>query len=90
MSEGTRNKRETRVGSLRERFQSTICMIAKTIWQDYKDFTLEVSVILQNDRVYGRGKKSDIPYYLVQQIRYPKKPWYPLRFRGMVLVNRLL
>ena len=90
LSEGTRNERETRAGSLRERFESNIRMIAKTIWQDYKDFTLEVSVILQNDRVYGRGKKSDIPYYLVQQIRYSKKPWHPLQFRGLVLPNRLL
>ena len=31
MSEGTRNKKETRVGSLIERFESTIHMIEKTV-----------------------------------------------------------
>ena len=36
-------------------------MIKKTVWQDEKDFTLEVPVNLQNDRVYGEEKKSDIP-----------------------------
>ena len=36
-------------------------MIDKTVLQDEKDFTLEVSVNLQNDRVYGKGKKFDIP-----------------------------
>ena len=36
-------------------------MIDKTVWQDEKDFTLDVSVNLQDDRVYGKGKKSDVP-----------------------------
>ena len=31
------------------------------VWQDGKDFTLEVTVNLQNDRVYAKGKKTDIP-----------------------------
>ena len=48
-------------GSVTERFESNIHMIAKTVWQDEKDFTLEVPVNLQNDCVYGKGKKSDIP-----------------------------
>ena len=36
-------------------------MIEKTVWQDGKDFTLDVPVNLQNDRVYGKGTKSDVP-----------------------------
>ena len=36
-------------------------MNEKTVWEDEKDFTLEVPADLQNDRVYGKGKKSDIP-----------------------------
>ena len=36
-------------------------MIKITVWQDEKDFTLEIPVNLQDDRVYGKGKKSDIP-----------------------------
>ena len=36
-------------------------MIEKTVWQDEKDFTLEVPVNLQNNCVYGKRKISDIP-----------------------------
>ena len=35
-------------------------MTEKTVWQDEKDFTLDVPVNLQNDRVYGKGKESDV------------------------------
>ena len=35
-------------------------MIEKAFEQDEKDFTLEVPVDLQNDRIYGEGKKSHI------------------------------
>ena len=36
-------------------------MVRKTVWQDEKYFTFEVPVNLQDDGVYGKGKKSDIP-----------------------------
>ena len=61
MSEETRNRRETRACSLRERFESNIRMMEKTVLQDEKYFTLEVPVNLQNDRLYDKGKKSNIP-----------------------------
>ena len=61
VSERTQNRGESNVVSLRERFESNISMIEKMVWQDEKDFTLEVFVNLQNDRVYGKGKKSDTP-----------------------------
>ena len=61
MSEGSWNRRETRAGSLRERFESNIRMIEKTVWQDEKNFSPERPVNLQNDRTYAKGKKSDIP-----------------------------
>ena len=64
MSEGTRNRRETRAVFLRERFESNISLIEKTIWQGEKDFTLEIPVNLQNDRVYG--KISLMKIYLVR------------------------
>ena len=61
MSEGNQNRRNTSADSFKKRFGSNnIQMIQKRIWQDEKDFTLEVPVNLQNDRVYGKGKKSDI------------------------------
>ena len=60
-SEATRNRRETGVGSLTERLdKSEDRVIKKIVWQDYNDFTLHVSINLQNDRVYGKGKKSDV------------------------------
>ena len=46
-SEGTRNRRETRAGPLRERSESNMRMIEKTVWQDEKDFILEVLVNLR-------------------------------------------
>ena len=61
MSEGNLNRRKTPAGLLRERFESNIHMIQKSVEQDEKDFTLEVPVSLQSVRVYGKGKKSDIP-----------------------------
>ena len=60
MNKESRNRRENGAGSLRERFESNICMIEKRVWQNKKDFTLEVPVNLQNDCVYSKGKKSDI------------------------------
>ena len=48
-SEGNRNRRETCASSLRERFESNIRMIEKTVWQDEKDFNLIVNLL--NDRV---------------------------------------
>ena len=59
--EGTRNRRETRAGSLRKRFESNIYMIEKMVWQDEKDFTLEVPVNLQNNCIYIKGKKIRYP-----------------------------
>ena len=32
-----------------------------TVWQDEKDFILEILVNLQNDGVYGKEKETDIP-----------------------------
>ena len=61
MNEGNLSRRKTPAGLLGERFESNIHMIQKSVEQDEKNFTLEVPVSLQNDRVYGKGKKSDIP-----------------------------
>ena len=61
MNDGCRNRRYARAIALAEKFERNTLMIEKTVWQDEKDFTLDVPVNLQNDRVYGKGKKSDVP-----------------------------
>jgi len=61
MNSGCRNRRYDRATALAEKFENNCRMVEKTVWQDEKDFTLDVPVNLQNDRVYGKGKKSDVP-----------------------------
>ena len=60
MNDGCRNRRYARAIKLAEKFERNARMIEKTVWQDKKDFILDVPVNLQNDRVYGKGKKSDV------------------------------
>ena len=57
MNDGCRNRRYARAIALAEKTERNTLMIAKTVWQDERDFTLDV----QNDRVYGKGKQSDVP-----------------------------
>ena len=48
--------------ALAEKFEYNTRMTEKTVWQDEKYFTLDVPGNLQNDRVYGKGKKSHVPH----------------------------
>ena len=50
------NRRYARAVALTEKFEPTTRMIEKTVWQNEKDFTLDISVKLRNDRVHGKGK----------------------------------
>ena len=61
MNDGCRNRRYARAIALAEKFEHNARIIEKTVWQDEKEFTLEVPVNLKNDRVYKKGKKSDVP-----------------------------
>ena len=61
MNDGCRNRKYVRTIALTEKFERNTRMIEKTVWQNEKDFTLDVSINLQNDRVYGKGKNSDVP-----------------------------
>ena len=61
MNDGCLNRRCARAIALTERFERNTGVIQKTVWQDEKDFTLDVLVNLQNNRVYRKGKKSDVP-----------------------------
>ena len=62
MNDGYRNRGYARAIPFAEKFERNTQMIEKTVWQDEKDFTLDVPVNLKNDRVYGKGKKSDVPH----------------------------
>ena len=55
MNQGCRNRRYTRAITA-QTFEGNTCMTGKTVWQDEKDFTLDVSVNLQNDWVYKKDK----------------------------------
>ena len=59
MSEGTKKRRTEKAGALAERF-SNKRSVEKCVWQDEKDFTLEVPLNHQNSRVYGKNRKGDI------------------------------
>ena len=58
MNDGSRNRRYARAIALDKKFERNTRMIEKTVWQDV---TLHVPFNLQNDQVYGTGKKSDVP-----------------------------
>ena len=49
MNDGCHNSRYARAITLAEKFEHNTCMVEKTVWQDQKDFTLDISVNLQND-----------------------------------------
>ena len=60
INDGCRNRRYARALALAEKFENNTRMIEKTVWQDEKDFTLDIPVNLQNDGIYGKGIKSDV------------------------------
>ena len=61
MNEGTRTRRVERATKLIAKFSKNPRMIERVIWQDEKDFPLDLPVNPQNDRVYHKGKKVDVP-----------------------------
>ena len=61
MNNATRARRTSRARALAERYEKNSRMIEKTVWQDEKDFPLHVPVNSQNDRVYYRGRKAEVP-----------------------------
>ena len=56
MNDGYCNRRYDRTIALAENFEHNTRMIEKSVWQDEKDFTLDVPVNLQNNQVYGKEK----------------------------------
>ena len=60
MNENAKKRRKERAGNLVERFDKNGRSIEKCVWQDEKDFTLEVPFNSQNNRVYVNGNKTDV------------------------------
>ena len=56
MNDGYCNRRYDCTIALAENFEHNTRMIEKSVWQDEKDFTLDVPVNLQNNQVYGKEK----------------------------------
>ena len=61
MKEGTKNRRLERAIMLATKFERHPRLIERAVFQDEKDFTLDVPLNPQNNRVYFKGKKSDVP-----------------------------
>ena len=57
MSSATQQRQTERTGALAEKKRS----IERCIWQDKKDFMVDVPFNAQNNRVYGMDKKDKIP-----------------------------
>ena len=67
-------------------------MIKKTVWQDEKDFTLEVPVNLQ---ITGHMEKEKNLMFQVRTCLHPRvrcqeNLWFPLQFLGTASRNRFL
>ena len=52
MNKGTRERRTERARMLADRFEKNLRLIERCVFQDEKDFTLEVPTNAQNNRVY--------------------------------------
>ena len=61
MNNGTRDQRTIRSGNLADRFDRNPRLVEKFAYQDEKDFMLEVPTNIQNNRVYFKGKKVQVP-----------------------------
>ena len=59
MSYGAQERRTKRAGSLSDRFRKSHS-VEECVWRDEKDFTLEVPLNSQNNRVYGFENKYNV------------------------------
>ena len=61
MNEGTRTRRVERATGLLEKFEKNPRIIERAVFQDESDFPLEIPLNSQNDRVYYKGQKKNVP-----------------------------
>lgn len=59
--EGALKRRTNRAEELVERFEKNSRSVEKLVWQDEKDFPLQLPLNRQNNRVYYKGLKRDVP-----------------------------
>ena len=80
MSEATRERRTERAGALAERFGKNGRTIERCVWQDEKDFTLEVPLNPQNsihDTGKARKKIFKMNVYFTPQTNDQRSLWCP-------------
>ena len=61
MNNGTRDQRTIRSENFTERFDHNPRLVKKFSFQGEKDFTLGLPTNIQNNRVYFKGKKDQVP-----------------------------
>ena len=54
-------RRVERAGCLLEKFETNPLMIESAVFQDESNFSLQIPINSQNDRVYFKGRKKDVP-----------------------------
>ena len=78
MNSACRKRRAERAGKLLQRF--SIHSLPRLVFQDEKDFSLQVPTNRQNNRVYFNGPNKDVqPERLyAKETNFRKRLWYPL------------
>ena len=61
MNEGIRKRRVGRAESLYKKFARNPCMVERAVFQYECDFPLQVPLNNQNNQMYYKGKKKDVP-----------------------------
>ena len=61
MNDATQKRRVERAGCLLEKFETNSQMIEHAVFQDESDFPLQIPLNSQNDCVYVKGQKKDVP-----------------------------
>ena len=61
VNNGTRDRGTIRSGNMAERFDHNPRLVEKLACQDEKYFTLEIPANIQNNRVYFKGKRDQVP-----------------------------
>lgn len=61
MDDKARERRTVRAGNLGTKFGGNPRMIERAVFQDESDFPLEIPINRQNNRVYFKGQKKDVP-----------------------------